>query len=251
MMSTDEVTAVADKLLHVHELVHVATTQPDVGVIVHAPAGDIASVAARAGREGDPRLLRRRLRRALARTRSSRCARCGDELLPEVSGSGPLFAGCARAACCARRRARWGSHHRFYFLRPRGGLSVGQMVLARTDGAIPVKGALRLSATGALPQRPMRAGDVLVVELDGSSASVRGLERIVAWLGSSGLRRRAAGAADALAFHQRQQQRRARQHRRARDQHRQRHAQRDAAERRVRRSARRTARGASATGTIV
>ena len=33
----------------------------------------------------------------------------------------------------------------------------------------------------------MRAGDVLVVELDGSPASVAGLERIVSWLGSDGL----------------------------------------------------------------
>ena len=100
-----------------------------------------------------------------------------------------------------------GLRHSFYFLRPRGGLSVGQMVLARTAGATPVKGALRLSATGPLPQRPMRAGDVLVVELDGSSASVLGLERIVTWLGSSGLGVEPLVVAHPLAFHQRQQQR--------------------------------------------
>ena len=80
-----------------------------------------------------------------------------------------------------------GLRHRFYYLQPRGGLSVGQLVLARTAGATPVSGALRLSATSPLPQRPMRAGDVLVVELDGSPASVLGLERIVSWLGSAGL----------------------------------------------------------------
>jgi hypothetical protein len=50
-----------------------------------------------------------------------------------------------------------------------------------------VKGALRLDARGALPQRPTRAGDVLVVGVDGSGASVQGVERLVSWLRSDGL----------------------------------------------------------------
>jgi UDP-N-acetylglucosamine:LPS N-acetylglucosamine transferase len=185
MMSTDEVTAVADKLLHVHELVQVATTQPDVGLIVHAPAGDIASVARTLAAKG--------IHVSFAddsgvpsRERIAELRGLGDELLPEVSG-GALFHW-VRTRGVLRSQARaLGLRHHFYFLRPSGGLSVGQMVLARTDGAIPVKGKLQLSATAPLPQRPMRAGDVLVVELGGSPASVLGLERIVAWLGSSGL----------------------------------------------------------------
>ncbi len=185
MASTDEVTAVADKLLHVHELVHVATSQPDVGMIVHAPAREIVSVA-RA-------LAARGIHASFAddsgvpsHERIAALRGLDDELLPEVSGG--AFFHWVRTRGVLRSQARaLGLRHSFYFLRPRGGLSVGQMVLARTDGAIPVKGKLSLNATGALPQRPMRAGDVLVVELDGSPASVLGVERIVAWLGSSGL----------------------------------------------------------------
>ncbi len=185
MASTDEVTAVADKLLHVHELVHVATSQPDVGLIVHAPAGDIASVARALAAKGihasfaDDSGVPSRERIAALRG-------LDDELIPEVSGG--AFFHWVRTRGVLRSQARaLGLHHRFYFLRPRGGLSVGQMVLARTDGAIPVKGKLYLNATGPLPQRSMRAGDVLVVALNGSPASVLGVERIVAWLGSSGL----------------------------------------------------------------
>ncbi len=185
MASTDEVTAVADKLLHVHELVHVKTTQPDVGLIVHAPAADIAAVAAELAARGvhasfadDSGVPSRRRIVTLHGLR--------DQLIPEVPGSALFHWVRTRSALRSQARAL-GLRHHFYFLRPPGGLSVGQMVLARTDGAIPVKGALRLNASGALPQRPMRAGDVLVVELGGSSASVRGLERIVTWLGSSGL----------------------------------------------------------------
>jgi hypothetical protein len=185
MMSTDDVSALADKLLHVHPLVHVATTQPDVGVIVHVPAQDIASVAAKlasrgihvsfADDSGVPPPARIAALRGL-----------GDELLPEVPGSEPLRWERTRGVLRSQARAL-GLHHHFYYLQPRGGLSIGQMVLARTAGALPVKGALCLNATASLPQRPMRAGDVLVVELDGSPASVLGLERIVTWLGSSGL----------------------------------------------------------------
>ncbi len=185
MMSTDEVTAVASMFLNVHPLVRVKTTQPDVGVIVHAPLRDIALVASElAGRgihvsfaddAGVP-----------SRGRIVKLRALGDELLPEVPGSALLRWVRTRGVLHSQARAL-GLRHRFYYLQPPGGLSVGQLVLARTDGAIPVKGSLRLSATAPLPQRPMRAGDVLVVELDGSTASVRGLERIVSWLSSEGL----------------------------------------------------------------
>ena len=185
MLSTDEVSAVAAKVLDVDTLVHVNTSAPDVGVIVHAPSADLPLVASElaakgihvtlADDSGVPSSERVEGMRAL-----------GDQLLPEVPGSKLLRWVRTRGTLRSQARAL-GLHHRFYFLQPRSGLSVGQMVLARTAGATPVRGKLRINATGPLPQRPMRAGDVLVVELDGSSSSVAGLERIVSWLGSDGL----------------------------------------------------------------
>jgi UDP-N-acetylglucosamine:LPS N-acetylglucosamine transferase len=185
MMSTDEVSTVAAKVLDVDTLVHVNTSQSDVGVIVHAPSNDIPAIADElaakgihvtlADDAGVPSLQRVQSIHAL-----------GDQLLPEVPGSKLLRWVRTRGTLRSQARAL-GLHHRFYFLQPRGGLSVGQLVLARTAGATPVRGTMRISATGPLPQRTMRAGDVLVVELDGSSASVAGLERIVAWLGSERL----------------------------------------------------------------
>jgi processive 1,2-diacylglycerol beta-glucosyltransferase len=185
VMSTDEVTAVAGKFLGAAPLKHVRTSQHDVGVIVHVPARFMGAVAGElAGRgihvsfaddAGVPS------HQSIAGLRS-----LGDELLPEVPGSAPLRWVRTRGALRSQARAL-GLLHRFYYLAPPGGLSVGQLVLARTAGGTSVSGALRLNAIGRLPQRPMRAGDVLVVELDGSSASVLGLERIASWLGSSGL----------------------------------------------------------------
>jgi processive 1,2-diacylglycerol beta-glucosyltransferase len=185
MMSTDEVTAVAAKFLHVHPLVQVKTTQPAVGVIVHAPAGAIAGVASELAARGihvsfadDAGVP---VHGRIAKLRALR-----DEFLPEVPSSAPLRWERTRGLLHKQARAL-GLHHRFYYLQPHGGLSMGQLVLARTDDATPVQGALRISATSRPPRRHMRAGDVLVVELSGSSTSVLGLERIVAWLESSGL----------------------------------------------------------------
>jgi Glycosyl transferases group 1 len=185
-MSTDEVTVLAAKTLHVQPLARVRTDQHDVGVIVRVPPSDQVLVAAElAGRgihvsfadEGKvPRPA------TIAKVRA-----LGDELLPAIADSGSLLRWVkARGTLRAQERAL-GLRKHFYFLQPRGGLTVGQLLLARTTGAKPVSGALRLSATGALPQRPARAGEVLVVTLDGSAASVAGLERIVSALGGDGL----------------------------------------------------------------
>jgi UDP-N-acetylglucosamine:LPS N-acetylglucosamine transferase len=186
MMSTDEVTALASKILHVHALARVKTDQPEVGVILRVPTGDVSAVASALAKQG--------IHISFAdgggvptRATVVTVHRLGDELLPEIADSGPLLRWVrARSALRAQARAL-GLRHRFYYLQPRGGLTVGQLVLARTAGATPVCGALRLSATGPLPQRPTRAGDVLVVALDGSTASVLGFERIASWLAADGL----------------------------------------------------------------
>ncbi len=185
MMSTDEVTALATKILHVHPLVSVKTNRPDVGVIVRAPAADVPVLATElAGRGIHVSFAdggRAPTHGTIVEVRS-----LGDDLLPEVPGSAVLRWVRTRGMLHSQARAL-GLHRRFYYLQPRGGLTVGQLVLARTAGAIPVSGALRLSATAPLPQRPTRAGDVVVVEVDGSASSVLGLERIVAWLGADRL----------------------------------------------------------------
>lgn len=184
MMSTDDVTALASKILHVQPLKQVKTDQPDVGLILHVPAGDVAPIAAELAKRGIhasfaddggvPSTA------TVAQMRS-----LGDELVPEVTGHSIFHWVRTRSALHAQAHAL-GLSHRFYFLQPRGGLTVGQLVLARTAGATPVCGEQRLSA-GVLPQGTTRAGDVLVVELDGSPASVSGLERLISWLGARGL----------------------------------------------------------------
>jgi processive 1,2-diacylglycerol beta-glucosyltransferase len=179
-MSTDEVTALASAVLRVHPLKHVATTDTSVGVILRAPRQDVPALAAQLAAQGI-HLSFADDGGVPARATVAKVEGCRDELMPEAPGNNLLRWMRTRATLGAQARAL-GLHRHFYFLQPRGGLSVGQLVLARTAGATPVAGQLQLSATGPLPQRVPRAGDVLVVSADGSPASVRGVVRLVSWL---------------------------------------------------------------------
>ncbi len=185
MMSTDEVTSLAAKVLRVHPLAHVPTDEHKVALVVHAPAREVSVLAYE--------LAERGIHASFADDagvptpqRIAELTDLRDELLPEVPSSSLFRWPKTRGVLHSQARAL-GLHHHFYYLEPPNGLSVGQLVLARTDGAIPVKGALRISANSSLPHRPMRAGDVVVVELDGSARSVLGLERIVSELSAEGL----------------------------------------------------------------
>jgi hypothetical protein len=184
-MSTDEVTAFAGLFLGVHPLKSVATRQPDVGLVVQAPPGQVVPIAAGLSAQGVRASFADN--GADAATTIARLRAIGDELVPEVPRSGSLFRWVRTRGTLRAQAHALGLHHRFYFLQPAGGLTVGQLLLARTTGALPVAGAVRMSARGTLPHRHMRAGDVLVVSVDGSSASLRGLERVVLWLRSEGL----------------------------------------------------------------
>ena len=185
MMSTDEVTSLAAKVLRVHPLSHVQTRQKAVAMVVRAPSADVSVLAYQLAEKGihvsfaDDAGVPTPER--IAELQSLR-----DQLLPEVPKSSPLRWTGTRGTLHAQARAL-GLRHRFYYVEPASGLSVGQLVLARTDGATPVQGALRVNARRGLPQRPVRAGDVLVVELDGSAGSLAGLEGIVSRLTSAGL----------------------------------------------------------------
>jgi processive 1,2-diacylglycerol beta-glucosyltransferase len=185
LMSTDEVTAFAGLFLGVHPLKRVETTKPDVGLVIRAPAGEVKLLAGELARANIHASFADN--GADASTTIDDLRSLHDELVPEVPHSASLFRWLRTRGTLRSQARALGLHHRFYFLQPPNGLTVGQLLLARTTGATPVAGAIRLNAGGPLPQRPMRAGDVLVVSVDGSSTSLAGVERIVSWLRAEGL----------------------------------------------------------------
>jgi len=184
-MSTDEVSALADAILHVHPLVHVSTSQPDVSVIVRTPSGEVTRVASELAAQGIHVSFADGGVHAPATIAGLRAL--GDELLPELPPGTSLLRWMHTRGTLHAQAHALGLHHHFYFLQPAGGLTVGQLLLSRITGARPVKGTRRLSATRPLPQRRAHPGDVLVVSANGSSASVQGIERLVSRLGSEGL----------------------------------------------------------------
>jgi processive 1,2-diacylglycerol beta-glucosyltransferase len=184
-MSTDEVSALADAILHVHPLVHVSTSQPDVSVIVRTPAGEVTHVAGELAAQGIHVSFADGGVHAPATIAALRAL--GDELLPELPPGTSLLRWMHTRGTLHAQAHALGLHHHFYFLQPAGGLTVGQLLLSRITGARPVKGTRRLSATSPLPQRRAHSGDVLVVSANGSSTSVQGIERLVSRLGSEGL----------------------------------------------------------------
>ncbi len=185
MMSTDEVAAIAAKILRVHELTHVRTNSAEVGVIVRTPRADIETVASTLAARGvhvsfaDDGAVPESETVAMVRA-------LGDEVLPEAPRSSALRWVRTSSVLHAQARAL-GLGHRFYYLEPPGGETVGQMVLGRIAGATPVRGAARVRVRGQIPQRASRAGNVLVLEADGSPASVLALERDLSRLAGSGL----------------------------------------------------------------
>ncbi len=180
-MSTDEVSALAAIILHVHPLVRVETDQRDVGLVLRTPPRYVASVARQLAARGIHVSFADDGADAPATIAALRAL--DDQLLPEVPAGKSVLRWVRTRGALRSQAQALGLRHRFYFLEPNGGLTVGQMVLARTTDATPVRGAIRMSATGRLPQRQLRAGDVVVVVVDGSSASVHGVERIALSLG--------------------------------------------------------------------
>ena len=184
-LSTDELTALASAVLRVHTLKTVKTRQREVAVIVRTPTGAVDRVATILHREG----IRASFAETTvpARTAITRLRVLGDDPIAEIKPGGTLHWLQTRPALRKQAKAMHPRRHHFYFLQPRGGLTVGQLVLAKTAGASPVAGDVRIDSTSPMPQRRLRAGDVLVVTLDGSDASIASFGRVAWELSQEGL----------------------------------------------------------------
>jgi UDP-N-acetylglucosamine:LPS N-acetylglucosamine transferase len=182
VMSTDEVAAFA-AVIGIHEVRTVKTTRPAVALLVRAPVGEALAVARRLGRD--------HLQASIATTTAPSAAAMrvlstyGDVPIPAIGRAG--FFGWIHTSSALRREARaLHLRHHFYYLEPPHP-SLGQLLLARTAGGLPVRGSVVFGGRTQLPDRPMRAGDVIVVTLSGSPATLRSLESLARALQSRGL----------------------------------------------------------------
>jgi len=185
MLSTDEITGAYAKVAGVHYVKTVATTKPEVAVIVRTPEGAVATVAAHLSRLGVHASF------ALAGVPSTATMesleQLGDAPMCEVDRARALRWIQTRGKLRREARALHLSRH-FYFLAPQSpGLTAGQLVLASTAGARPVAGSVQITSTAPVSPRPLRRGDVAVLTLDGSAASLHSLDRFAAELAAERL----------------------------------------------------------------
>jgi processive 1,2-diacylglycerol beta-glucosyltransferase len=192
IMSTDEMSALASAILRAAPLTHVQTSQHAVGVIVNAPSGEMPKLAADLAKDGI-HLSFADNGSAPPRATIARMRSLNQQIVPQMPVSSSLLRWLRTRGILGAQARALGLGHAYYFLQPKGGLTVGQMVLSRSADATPVKGALRISSTSTR-QLSARAGDVLVVSVEGSRASELGLERIVRELRSEGLSAESLGA---------------------------------------------------------
>ena len=150
------------KMLDLGPLTQVETRQPDVAVVVVAPARRLPHLAERLGREGVS--VSFAVAATPARRTQRELAARGDQLLPDLTVGGARGVLHARARLLSLGRAlRLGS--RFYYLAPKG-FTIGDYVAARTAGGLPVAGGNRTEAGGIVVVYRERAVAVLVSSLE-------------------------------------------------------------------------------------
>ncbi|MEN3284358.1 MAG: processive 1,2-diacylglycerol beta-glucosyltransferase [Solirubrobacteraceae bacterium] len=166
-LSTDDAYSLAARPFELRPITHVATTQPDVAVIVRAQPGTVGRLARALAAHGIhatfalPYPATAGLRRGLGTI--------GDETLPELGPGRRVRWLDTREQL--RGAARVGADRRY--LVPVSGLGLGQYLLARSADASPVAGRWSFDASRPLPARPS-AGDIVVLSAGSADAGALG-----------------------------------------------------------------------------
>jgi hypothetical protein len=177
-LSTDDAYSLAARPLELRPLTRVATTQPDVAVVLRAPQPSVARLARALATRGLHASFA--VSAPLAPGVQRMLGRLGDDALPALAPGRRV--GWLETREQLRRGARLGADRRY--LVPASGLTLGQYLLARSLDASPVAGRSSYAASGSPPAAPS-AGDIVVVTIDASTART---VAAVAALGAHGLR---------------------------------------------------------------
>lgn len=185
--STDELYPVAAKALPIRPVTNVHTQRAEVGLVIHAPQSAIPAIASHLQQSGQ------RASFALSEPPTANTEAALDsaqsKALPTLSGEGGLTRSLHTRKRLRNEASALGLHHRFYYLMPRSGYTLGQYVESKAIGASPVAGAVRIMPTGPMDSvGSLRPGEVAVVNLtSGSPAELARLDDLVGQLSAKGL----------------------------------------------------------------
>lgn len=181
--SSDDAYSLVAHRLHISPLTAVSTPQPRIGLVIRTPRG-VAPIAAE-------HMAHRRLSASFAVVGTlppqamTSVTSSGQELLPELPEV--KRAGWLTTRKVLRRQARsLRLPKHFFYLTPRGGTTLGEYALARSSGARPVNGAVRVDAGSALPAGLLHSGEIVVLTLR-SPSDLPLLERFLAQARGQGL----------------------------------------------------------------
>jgi processive 1,2-diacylglycerol beta-glucosyltransferase len=177
MLSTDELVPVAQTIVF-HPIKAWSTKQPEVAVIVRTSPAATAAVAERLHHDGVDASFA--MTGIPSSPTISALRSLGDAGMCEVTRARALRWVETRSKLTREARILRVKHHHFYYLA--SDPTVGQLITARSAGARQVVGSVQINATSPVPTRPLRAGDVVVITLDGSTASVGQIDRFAAEL---------------------------------------------------------------------
>jgi hypothetical protein len=180
---TDYAYALLAKPLGVATTKQVATAQPEVGVIVDAPAGSIASLARQLRRDGVNASF------AVADAPGTHALTVvhasGDEAIPLLRGGG-LFHSLGTKGRLAKTAATLGLGDHFVYQPSSDGITLSQALLARSAGGLPVAGAVHAAPAAAPPA--IARGDLVEVDMTSGAQRPAAVEALTEDLASSGLR---------------------------------------------------------------
>jgi UDP-glucose 4-epimerase len=178
LLLTDEPYPLFAKVLDVAPMTSVATTQPQVGLLIDAPAASAGSVArqlARRGLSASFALSAPPAPRALGALR-----RLGDDALPRLDSGGP-FHSLGTKGRLANNAAALGLGKNFMY-QPSSDFTLTQYLLAHAAGGSPVRGASENDQGEAVAA--VRRGEVVQINVNGrtaaSSATLDSLDRRLA-----------------------------------------------------------------------
>jgi hypothetical protein len=163
-LATDAVYSVAARPFELRPVMHVATTRPEVAVVVRGTGATVPAVARRLARD------RTTVTFAVAPATVAAVARSveprGDDVIPALPAGAPVRWLGTRGI--VRHGPRLDGRHAY--LAPDDGLTFGQYLLARTAGATAIAGRVRYVGRGGAVAGSPAAGDIVVLTPDGSPA---------------------------------------------------------------------------------
>jgi processive 1,2-diacylglycerol beta-glucosyltransferase len=185
--STDDLYPVAAKALPIRPVTAVATKLPEAGLVVRAPQAQVPAISEHLKQRGIHASFA--LSDPPAPQTINSIESAGDQALPELKGQEGLTRSLTTRSSLRREAAKLGFHHRFYYLVPRSGYTLGQYVASRTVGASPVSGAVKVAPGGSADKMgSVRSGEVVVVTLgSGTPPDLAKLDSVLDSLNAQGL----------------------------------------------------------------